>query len=131
MALMLFTRAKALQQISIPTYLVGKDWTIILVALAEVLWFECSITEPMILSFGLIALSSVVAACADIRIAISNYSNPYEIATQITRLNVGYGWILLSCFSTAAFVFSTRKQNKFHESSDLDRIPQKFVPIDG
>jgi len=94
----------------------------IFIAIAEVLWFECSITDPMFLSFGLIGLSSVVSVCGDIKVAISNSSfDQYEIATEVMGLNVGCVWILLSCISMAAFVFSLRQKA---QASDFDSITQ-------
>ena len=109
--------AKALRLISIPMYLVSKDWTIIFIAFGEVLRFEYFITEPMFLSLALIALASVVSACADIWVVISDYSSdPYESAAQVMSLNVGHCWIFLNCFSGAALAFSIRKKSKLAHS---------------
>jgi len=121
---MIFTSAKALQYISIPTYTIFKNLTIILIAYGEVLWFGGSVTGLALLSFGLMVLSSIVSAWADISAAIGNYSlAPHEAATELASLNAGYIWMLLNCFASATFVLSMRKRIKLTQFSDFDSIP--------
>lgn len=91
----------------------------VLVAVGEVFWFECVMTDSMFLSLGLTALSSVVAACADIRIAIRDLDLS-RLGTQITSQNVGYVWISLNCVANAAFVFASRRKANIHKSSEFD-----------
>jgi GDP-mannose transporter len=120
---MIFTSAKALQYISIPTYTIFKNLTIILIAYGEVLWFGGSVTGLALLSFGLMVLSSIVSAWADISAAIGNYSSaPHETATELASLNAGYIWMLLNCLSSATFVLSMRKRIKLTQFSDFDSI---------
>jgi len=127
LVLMIFTSAKALQYISIPTYTIFKNLTIILIAYGEVLWFGGSVTGLALLSFGLMVLSSVVSAWADISSAISNYSSaPHEAATELASLNAGYIWMLLNCLSSATFVLSMRKRIKLTQFSDFDSIPKQL-----
>src|SRR5271154_3804094 len=123
LVLMIFTSAKALQYISIPTYTIFKNLTIILIAYGEVLWFGGSVTGIALLSFGLMVLSSVVSAWADISAAISNYSSaPHETATELASLNAGYIWMLLNCLSSATFVLSMRMRINLAHSSAVDTI---------
>ena len=91
----------------------------VLVAVGEVLWFECVMTDSMFLSLGLTALSSVVAACADIRIAIRDLDLS-QLGAQTTSQNVGYVWISLNCVANAAFVFASRRKANIHKSSEFD-----------
>ena len=124
LVLMIFTSAKALQYISIPTYTIFKNLTIILIAYGEVLWFGGSVTALALLSFGLMVLSSVVSAWADISAAITNYAGaPHETATELASLNAGYIWMLLNCLSSATYVLSMRKRIKVTQFSDLDSRP--------
>jgi GDP-mannose transporter len=128
---MIFTSAKALQYISIPTYTIFKNLTIILIAYGEVLWFGGSVTGLALLSFGLMVLSSVVSAWADISAAIGNYSSaPHEAATELASLNAGYIWMLLNCLSSATFVLSMRKRIKVTQFSDFDSISSSNNPND-
>ena len=97
--------------------------TIILIAYGEVLWFGGSVTGLALLSFGLMVLSSIVSAWADISAAIGNYSSaPHEAATELASLNAGYIWMLLNCLSSATFVLSMRKRIKLTQFSDFDSI---------
>jgi GDP-mannose transporter len=127
---MIFTSAKALQYISIPTYTIFKNLTIILIAYGEVLWFGGSVTGLALLSFGLMVLSSIVSAWADISAAISTYAAaPHEAATELATLNAGYIWMLLNCLSSATFVLSMRKRIKLTQFSDFDS-PQILLIIE-
>lgn len=120
---MIFTSAKALQYISIPTYTIFKNLTIILIAYGEVLWFGGSVTGLALLSFGLMVLSSIVSAWADISAAVGDYaSTPHQAATELASLNAGYIWMLLNCLSSATFVLSMRKRIKLTQFSDFDSI---------
>jgi GDP-mannose transporter len=121
---MIFTSAKALQYISIPTYTIFKNLTIILIAYGEMLWFGGSVTELALLSFGLMVLSSIVSAGADISAAISDYASaPHETVTELASLHAGYIWMLLNCLSSATFVLSMRKRIKLTQFSDFDSNP--------
>ena len=117
---MIFTSAKALQYISIPTYTIFKNLTIILIAYGEVLWFGGSVTALALLSFGLMVLSSVVSAWADISATIAGYGAAPETTTRLASLNAGYVWMLLNCLSSATYVLSMRKRIKVTQFSDLD-----------
>ena len=70
---MIYTGSKALQYLSIPVYTIFKNLTIIITAYGEVLWFGGSVTRMTLFSFGLIVLSSIIAAWADVQHALESY----------------------------------------------------------
>ena len=126
---MIFTSAKALQYISIPTYTIFKNLTIILIAYGEVLWFGGSVTGIALLSFGLMVLSSVVSAWADISAAVNSYASVHAASTELGNLNAGYIWMLTNCLSSATFVLSMRKRIKLTQFSDFDSTFLLAAPI--
>ncbi|KAF8416522.1 hypothetical protein EV426DRAFT_710289 [Tirmania nivea] len=121
--LMIYTSSKALQYLSIPVYTIFKNLTIILIAYGEVLWFGGSVTGMALFSFGLMVLSSVVAAWADITAAIANYGHDAsETAVALSTLNAGYMWMLVNCLSSAAYVLGMRKRIKLTNFKDFDTM---------
>jgi len=122
--LMIYTSSKALQFLSIPVYTIFKNLTIILIAYGEVLWFGGSVTGMALFSFGLMVLSSVVAAWADISAAINNYGHSSdETAAALSTLNAGYIWMLINCLSSASYVLGMRKRIKLTNFKDFDSMP--------
>ncbi len=122
---MIYTSAKALQFLSVPVYTIFKNLTIILIAYGEVLWFGGSVTGTALFSFGLMVLSSVVAAWADIQSALQSYGGGTmsgEAAEAISTLNAGYLWMLFNCFCSAAFVLGMRKRIKLTNFKDFDSM---------
>lgn len=120
---MIYTGTKALQFLSIPVYTIFKNLTIILIAYGEVLWFGGSVTSMALLSFGLMILSSVVAAWADIQAALSTYGGAStEAANKISTLNAGYVWQLINCLCTATYILSMRKRIKLTNFKDFDTM---------
>ena len=114
---------KALQFLSVPVYTIFKNLTIILIAYGEVIWFGGSVTSMALVSFGLMVLSSVIAAWADIQHALENYSGDAQVgeaAEKISTLNAGYMWMLFNCFCSAAFVLGMRKRIKLTNFKDFD-----------
>lgn len=81
-------------------------------------------------SFGLMVLSSVVAAWADIRAAISNYGHDAsETAVALSTLNAGYLWMMANCLSSAAYVLGMRKRIKLTNFKDFDsKLPPPSDP---
>ncbi len=72
-------------------------------------------------SFGLMVLSSVIAAWADIKHALESHGHASAAATaQISTLNAGYVWMLINCLSTAAYVLGMRKRIKLTNFKDFD-----------
>ncbi|KAJ5290769.1 GDP-mannose transporter [Penicillium angulare] len=106
---MIYTSTKSLQFLSVPVYTIFKNLTIIAIAYGEVLWFGGKVTPLLLLSFGLMVLSSVVAAWADIQSALNGDGHSDETAAAISTLNAGYAWMGLNVFCTASYVLGTRK----------------------
>ena len=113
---MIYTGLKALQYLSAPVYTIFKNLTIIVIAYGEVLWFGGSVTPMTLVSFGLIVLSSIVAAWADIQIALSGSAG----ATDVSTLNAGYAWMGMNVFCSASFVLGMRKVIKKMNFKDWD-----------
>jgi GDP-mannose transporter len=118
---MIYTSTKALKYLSIPVYTIFKNLTIILIAYGEVLWFGGSVTPMALFSFGLMVLSSVIAAWADIKHALEFHGQMSAEATaRIATLNAGYIWMLTNCLCTAAYVLGMRKRIKLTNFKDFD-----------
>ena len=117
---MIYTGTKALQFLSIPVYTIFKNLTIILIAYGEVLWFGGSVTGLTLFSFGLMVVSSLIAAWADIQHAISSHGSQSAANDKIQTLNAGYIWMLVNCFCSAAYVLGMRKRIKLTNFKDFD-----------
>ena len=120
---MIYTSTKALQFLSIPVYTIFKNLTIILIAYGEVLWFGGSVSGMALISFGLMVLSSVIAAWADIQHVLTAYSGDSttgEAGAKLATLNAGYIWMMLNCFCSASFVLGMRKRIKLTNFKDFD-----------
>ncbi|KAI1074076.1 UDP-galactose transporter [Whalleya microplaca] len=115
---MIYTSTKSLQYLSVPVYTIFKNLTIIVIAYGEVLWFGGSVTPLALLSFGLMVLSSVVAAWADTRSA----SQSVEAAEALATLNAGYAWMGMNVFCTASYVLGMRKVIKNMNFKDWDTM---------
>jgi GDP-mannose transporter len=116
---MIYTGTWVLKYLSIPVYTIFKNLTIILIAYGEVLWFGGSVTPITLVSFGLMVLSSIVAAWADIQHAISSMASE-EAHSQISTLNAGYMWMFANCICTALYVLCMRKRIKMLNFKDFD-----------
>lgn len=120
---MIYTSTKALQFLSIPVYTIFKNLTIILIAYGEVLWFGGSVTGMSLFSFGLMVLSSVIAAWADIQHALQSFGHASdEASARISTLNAGYMWMMLNCICSAAYVLGMRKRIKLTNFKDFDSM---------
>ena len=118
---MIYTSTKALQFLSVPVYTIFKNLTIIVTAYGEVLWFGGSVTPSALFSFGLMVLSSVVAAWADIQHALyGGGSQTAEAADALSTLNAGYMWMAMNVFCTATYLLSMRKVIKKMNFKDWD-----------
>ena len=117
----IYTSTKALQFLSIPVYTIFKNLTIILIAYGEVLWFGGSVTGMALFSFGLMVLSSVIAAWADIQHVLQSYGHSEsEASAKVSTLNAGYMWMLFNCLCSAAYVLGMRKRIKLTNFKDFD-----------
>ncbi|CZT13265.1 probable GDP-mannose transporter [Rhynchosporium graminicola] len=121
---MIYTSTKALQFLSVPVYTIFKNLAIIVTAYGEVLWFGGSVTASALFAFGLMVLSSVVAAWADIQHALygSAEIQSAEAAMAISTLNAGYAWMAINVFCTSAYVLSMRKVIKKMNFKDWDTM---------
>ncbi|KAL2164516.1 hypothetical protein VTH06DRAFT_3732 [Thermothelomyces fergusii] len=119
---MIYTGAKALQYLSVPVYTIFKNLTIIVIAYGEVLWFGGSVTPLTLLSFGLMVLSSVIAAWADIQAAIDGVGHSGETSAALATLNAGYAWMGLNVVCTSSYVLGTRKAIKKMNFKDYDTM---------
>ena len=123
---MIYTGSKALQFLTIPVYTIFKNLTIIMIAYGEVLWFGGSVTGMALFSFGLMVLSSVIAAWADIQHALQSHgSATSEASAKISTLNAGYMWMLINCVCTTAYVLGMRKRIKLTNFKDFDSTSAK------
>ncbi|PVV03291.1 hypothetical protein BB560_002240, partial [Smittium megazygosporum] len=102
---MLYTGAKALQYLNVPLFTVFKNLTIIAVAYGERFVFGSQVSSLMLVSFGLMILSSLVGGINDISF------NFY-----------GYFWMGLNCFASASFVISMRKTIGSVKFKDFDTV---------
>lgn len=127
---MIYTSTWALKFLSIPVYTIFKNLTIILIAYGEVLWFGGSVTPMALFSFGLMVLSSVIAAWADIQHALTSFGEATDAATDaISTLNAGYLWMALNCFCSATYLLAMRKRMKLTNFKDFDSKIQTFSSI--
>jgi GDP-mannose transporter len=116
---MIYTGAKALKFLSVPVYTIFKNLTIIVIAYGEVLWFGGRVTSLILLSFGMMVLSSIIAAWADVQ-AAAGAGHSAASSEAMSTLNAGYAWMLLNVFCTSTFVLSMRKVIKKMNFSDWD-----------
>ncbi|KAK0722358.1 GDP-mannose transporter [Lasiosphaeria miniovina] len=119
---MIYTSTKALQFLSVPVYTIFKNLTIIVIAYGEVLWFGGSVSPMALLSFGLMVLSSVIAAWADIQAAIDGVGHSLETSDALSTLNAGYAWMGMNVFCTAAYILGMRKVIKKMNFKDYDTM---------
>jgi GDP-mannose transporter len=117
---MIYTSTKALQFLSVPVYTIFKNLTIIVIAYGEVLWFGGRVSPMSLLSFGLMVLSSVVAAWADIQSALAGDFGTGDTTTAVATLNAGYAWMGMNVFCSAAYVLGMRKAMKKLNLKDSD-----------
>lgn len=121
---MIYTGTKSLKYLSIPVYTIFKNLTIILIAYGEVLWFGGSISSMTLFSFGLMVVSSIIAAWADIRHALESHGSQSSAAAteQLATLNAGYIWMMINCFCTSAYILGMRKRIKLTNFKDFDSM---------
>jgi GDP-mannose transporter len=127
---MIYTGAKALQFLSVPVFTIFKNLAIIVVAYGEVLWFGGRVTPMTLLSFGLMVLSSTVAAWADIQAAINGIGHSMETAEALSTVNAGYAWMGLNVFCSASYVLGMRKVIKKMNFKDWDsKLPTHQIAL--
>ncbi len=78
-------------------------------------------TGMALFSFGLMVLSSVIAAWADIQHALQHHGpSSTEAAVTISTLNAGYIWMMFNCLCNAAYILGMRKRIKLTNFKDFD-----------
>ena len=118
---MIYTSTWALKFLSIPVYTIFKNLTIILIAYGEVLWFGGAVTPMALFSFGLMVMSSVIAAWADIQHALASMGQVAEASTDaLSNLHAGYLWMMFNCLCTATYVLGMKKRIKLTNFKDFD-----------
>ncbi|THX76177.1 UDP-galactose transporter [Aureobasidium pullulans] len=118
---MIYTGSKALAYLTIPVYTIFKNLTIICIAYGEVLCFGGSVTRMALVSFGLMVLSSGIAAWADVKTP----ATPGDAANDgglFSMLNAGYVWMALNCICNAVFVLAMKVRIKVTNFKDFDTM---------
>lgn len=75
-------------------------------------------TGLTLISFGLMVLSSLLAAWTDISSAISTIgtappgTDSSSAAAKLGNLNAGYLWMMVNCITSASYVLAMRKRIK-------------------
>ena len=115
---MLYTGNMSLKYLTVPVYTIFKNLTIIVIAYGEVLWFNGRVTSLALFSFGLMVMSSVVAALADIQSAIEGSGHTGTTSTAMSGLNAGYMWMAFNVICTAARLLVMKRVIK--QTNDWD-----------
>jgi len=127
----IYTGSKSLQYLSIPVYTIFKNLTIILIAYGEVIWFGGRVTGLTLVSFLFMVLSSVIAAWSDVGDALAAGDPAVaegvawglsSVTKVLSKLNIGYFWMLINCLTSAAYVLTMRKRIKATGFSDWDSM---------
>ena len=135
---MIYTSIKALQFLSVPVYTIFKNLTIIVIAYGEALWFGATVSSMSLAAFGLMVLSSIVAAWSDIQLALHapHLTDPGKSsAAVVSTLNAGYFWMGMNVICTASYALGMRKVIKKLGFKDWDSkypfsryLPKKESP---
>ncbi|ATY66190.1 GDP-mannose transporter [Cordyceps militaris] len=118
---MIYSGAKSLQYLSVPVYTIFKNLTIVVIAYGENVFFGTSVSRLILSSFGLMVLSSVIAAWADIQAALGGLHS-VDAAAATAQLTAGYTWMAINVFCTSAFLIGSRKVMKAYNFSDVDTM---------
>ena len=96
----------SLQYLPVPLFTVFKNLAIILTAYAEYKFFHgAPISRPILISFSLMALSSLFGALSDLHFSV-----------------VGYAWMTANAFSSAAYVLTLRRAMRKVAFKDFDTV---------
>lgn len=116
----IYTGGKALQFLSVPVFTIFKNLTIIVIAYGEVLLSGGRVAPLVLLSFGLMVFSSMVAAWADVHATTNSGSHPDETDAALKTLNSGYAWMFANVFCAAAYVLGKGRVMKKLQTRDWD-----------
>ena len=126
---MIYTSTWAMKFLSIPVYTIFKNLTIILIAYGEVLWFGGTVTPMALFSFGLMVLSSIIAAWADIQHALASMGQSSN-TDAISTLHAGYLWMMFNCLCTATYILGMKKLIKLTNFKDFDsKVDGPFASV--
>lgn len=114
----IYTGGKALQFLSVPVFTIFKNLTIIVIAYGEVLLSGGRVAPLVLLSFGLMVFSSVIAAWADVNATAGSGNHPDETDAALKTLNSGYAWMLANVFCAAAYVLGKGRLMKKLQTRD-------------
>jgi hypothetical protein len=76
-----------------------------------------------LLSFGLMVLSSAIAAWADTKDPVRHDALTAETTGFMSMLNIGYIWMALNCICNAVFVLAMKTRIKLTNFKDFDSKP--------
>ncbi|KAG8756036.1 GDP-mannose transporter into the lumen of the Golgi [Serendipita sp. 396] len=129
LVILIYTGSKSLQYLSIPVYTIFKNLTIILIAYGEVIWFKGRVTGLMLVAFGLMVFSSIVASWSDISSMFTPTNGAADSTiiadapvVKLAGLNIGYFWMFANCFSSAAYLLTMRSKIKQMGFKDWDTM---------
>jgi GDP-mannose transporter len=120
---MIYTSTKALQYLSVPVYTIFKNITIIVIAYGEARWFNTKVTSTALTSFTLIVLSSMIAAWAELQVALGVSQHSHHGKTNkmdVSLFNAGSAWMSLNVLCTAAFALGMRRTIQRLQFTDWD-----------
>lgn len=116
----IYTGGKALQYLSVPVFTIFKNLTIIAIAYGEVLLYGGRVLPLVLLSFGLMVFSSVIAAWADVKATTDAGNHPDDTSAALKSLNAGYAWMFANVFCAAAYVLGKGRVMKRLQTRDWD-----------
>ncbi|KAJ3002042.1 GDP-mannose transporter into the lumen of the Golgi, partial [Thoreauomyces humboldtii] len=115
LAAMIYTGSKALQHLSIPLFTIFKNLTIIIIAYSERTFMRGSpVTSLMMVAFGMMLTSSLVAGWADIASGKTTKGSAGPI--------VSYGWMLMNCATSSGFALLMRSKIKEVGFKEFDTV---------
>ncbi|EJD47998.1 UDP-galactose transporter [Auricularia subglabra TFB-10046 SS5] len=112
----IYTGSKSLQFLSIPVYTIFKNLTIILIAYGEMFMTGATVTGLTLVSFGLMVVSSIIAAATDTK------PPPTTPWGTTASFNIGYIWMFSNCIFTAAYALLMRGRMKALQFKDWDTM---------
>lgn len=98
--------------------------TIIVIAYGEVLLSGGRVAPLVLVSFGLMVFSSMMAAWADVRATTGADAHPDDTSAALKTLNAGYAWMFANVFCAAAYVLGKGRVMKKLQTRDWDGMSQ-------
>lgn len=79
----------------------------------------------VLLSFGLMVFSSMIAAWADVQATTGAGNHPSDTSAALKTLNAGYAWMFANVFCAAAYVLGKGRLMKKLQTRDWDGMSRK------